>query len=83
MAFLGAGGVSAQDGRGGVSAMGGSAEEGGFCPGWVYTFPVDRMTDACEKITFPQLLLRTVKLNAVHGKNVRNAQKANGSSGNS
>ena len=23
--------------------------------------PVDRMTDACENITFPQLLLRTVK----------------------
>ena len=22
--------------------------------------PVDRMTDACENITFPQLLLRTV-----------------------
>ena len=24
--------------------------------------PVDRMTDACENITFPQLLLRTVKI---------------------
>ena len=28
-----------------------------------YTHPPDRMTDACENITFPQLLLRTVKIN--------------------
>ena len=31
--------------------------------GWVCTLPpVDRMTDACENITFPQLLLRMVKI---------------------
>ena len=36
---------------GGVSTRGGG----------VYTYPpVDRMTDACENIIFPQLLLRTV-----------------------
>ena len=36
---------------------------GGCLPRGVYTFPpVDRMTDACENITFPQLLLRTVKV---------------------
>ena len=28
--------------------------------GRMYTSPMDRMTDACENITFPQLLLRTV-----------------------
>ena len=41
---------------------------GGVCPGrgcltgGVCQTPLDRMTDACEKITLPQLLLRTVKL---------------------
>ena len=34
---------------------------GGVCVGGGGCFtPVDRMTDACENITFPQLLLRTV-----------------------
>ena len=44
-------------GRGGelVSARGG-------LPRGVHLPPVDRMTDACENITFPQLLLRTVKI---------------------
>ena len=50
-------------GTGGVSARGVSAQEG-VCPGGclsgVYTSPPDRMTDVCENITFPQLLLRTV-----------------------
>ena len=32
---------------------------GDVCPGW-YTPLVDRMTDTCENITFPQLLFRTV-----------------------
>ena len=32
--------------------------------GGAYTSPsVDRMTDTCENITFPQLLLRTVRNN--------------------
>ena len=46
---------------GGVSAREGCL--GGCLPRGVvlYTYPpVDRMTDACENITFPQLLLRTV-----------------------
>ena len=38
---------------------GGDLLRGCVCPGG-YT-PVDRMTDACENITFPQLLLWTVK----------------------
>ena len=37
---------------GGVSDIGGG----------VHLPPVDRMTDTCENITFPQLLLRTVKI---------------------
>ena len=52
--------------KGGVSARGGvcprgrvSARDGGCLPD---PLPVDRMTDACENITFPQLLLRTVKI---------------------
>ena len=62
-------GVSA---RGRVSAQGGCLLcvcPGGCLPGmcvsaWaVYTPPsVDRMTDACENITFPQLLLRTINI---------------------
>ena len=48
---------------GGVSAQGGVLP-GGVCPGGClpdpHPRPVDRMTDACENITFPQLLLRTV-----------------------
>ena len=32
------------------------------CPPLPHTHPMDRMTDACENITFPQLLLRTVKI---------------------
>ena len=36
---------------------GSSASRGGVPPGGV---PVDRMTDACENITFLQLLFRTV-----------------------
>ena len=39
----------------GVSVQGVSAQG-------VYTPPVDRMTDAPENITFPQLLLRTIKI---------------------
>ena len=38
-----------------LSGEGVSAQVGVHLP------PVDRMTDACENITFPQLLLRTVK----------------------
>ena len=30
--------------------------------------PVDRMTDACENITFPQLLLRTVNISVISYK---------------
>ena len=33
---------------------------GGVCLGGAHLPPVDRMSDACENITFPQLLLRTV-----------------------
>ena len=41
----------------------GGVSPGGYLPKGVYTSPpVDRMTDACENITFPQLLLRTVKI---------------------
>ena len=40
--------------------------EDGVCPGLVYTSPtVDRITDACENITFPQLLLRTVNMHCI------------------
>ena len=45
------GGVSVQ----GVSAYGGCLSK--------VTPPVNRITDRCENITFPQLLLRTVKIN--------------------
>ena len=43
-------------------------QEGGVCPGECLPDPppVDRMTDACGNITFPQLLLRTVKLFCVY-----------------
>ena len=44
----------------GVSALEVSTR-GGCLPGGVHLPPpVDRMTDACENITFPQLLLRMV-----------------------
>ena len=38
---------------------------GGYGPGgmvWPYPPPVNRMTDACENITLPQLLWRPVKI---------------------
>ena len=38
-----------------------SGRFGGVCPGGVHP-PVDRMIDACENITFSQLLLQTVKI---------------------
>ena len=38
----------------------GVSGQGGLPKGGVHLPPVDRMTDACENITFPQLLLRTV-----------------------
>ena len=46
---------------------GGCLPEGGVCLGGVWTAgvytspipPVDRMTDACENISFPQILLQT------------------------
>ena len=56
----------------GASAQGGSAQGGGVCPGGLPggcfclgvsarpPRPVDKITDACENITFPYLLLRTV-----------------------
>ena len=55
----------------GVSALEGGLPRGrgfargvvcpwGVCMGVYTPSPVDRMTDACENITFPQLLLRTV-----------------------
>ena len=70
-------GVSAQGGclPSIVSAQGGVCLAGvclgGVCLGWgAYPGgctppPVDRMTDACENITFPQLLLRMVKMSVV------------------
>ena len=55
---------------GGVSAQGGLPK--GVClsrvvclPGGGCSPPMDRMTDACENITFSQLLLRTVKTRCV------------------
>ena len=52
----------------GVSAWGylpgGSAYEGVSGQG-MYTSPVDRMTDACENITFPQLLFWAVNISNV------------------
>ena len=53
---------------GGVFVFGGGyLSNGGVCPGGVclggeHPTPVDRMTDACENTTFPQLLLRTVNI---------------------
>ena len=35
---------------------------GGCLPRGVYTSPSRAQTDACENITFPQLLLRTEKI---------------------
>ena len=62
-------GVSAGEvSAGGVSAQWGGCAQGDVCwgvcpggclPGGVHPL-VDRMTGACENITFPQLLLRTV-----------------------
>ena len=51
--------VSAQGGclPRGVSAWGGSAQGGVHLTPWT-----EFLTDACENITFPQLLLRTVKM---------------------
>ena len=48
--------VLCSDRHGGVSAWRVSAQGGVHLP------PVDRMTDTCENITFPQLLLRTVTI---------------------
>ena len=74
-------GLSVQ--RMGVSTQGGICHGGGVCPGGgvclggslprggVYqTPPVDRITDACENITLPQLYYRlgTVNLNMVNSK---------------
>ena len=58
--------MSAQGGvhpGGGVCPGGGvSAQAGGVCPGGSGRHPpVDRMTDARENITLPQLLLQAVK----------------------
>ena len=52
----------------GVSRSRGCVQVRGMCPGGVHLSPpVDRMTDTCENITFPQLLLRTVmKAYSVH-----------------
>ena len=53
-------------GRRGGAAAGVSAQMGGVCPGrppWT-----EFLTHACENITFPQLLLRTVKISLMfHG----------------
>ena len=69
---LGWGCVSARGGVGGGCLPAGSVRGGGLCPGGgvsaqgsvclgaVHLPPVGRMTDACENITFPQLLLRMV-----------------------
>ena len=38
--------------------------------------PVDRMTDACENIIFPQLLLRAVKMLKIQSKDSRTLQFA-------
>ena len=65
--------VSAQEGvcLGIVCPVGVSAC-GGCLPGGMYTsLPVDRMTDACENITFPQLLLRMVT--RMHSSRMRRA----------
>ena len=50
---------------GGGGVCPGSVCCGGVCPGGMSAQgglhpPVDRQTDTCENITFPQLLLRTV-----------------------
>ena len=44
----------------GVSAWGGGSLLRGVCPSacWDTPHPVDRMTDACENITLPQLCCR-------------------------
>ena len=60
-----------------VSSIGGCLPRV-VCLGKVYTpgprgrhpHPVDRMTDTCESITFPQLLLLTVKIKNKMTKNV-------------
>ena len=54
---VGEGGVSARDR---MSAWGVSAPRGVCLEGCIPPL-VDRMTEACENITFPQLLLRTVE----------------------
>ena len=46
--------------RGGLP--GGVSAWGGCLPGRCTPPPVDRMTDACENITFSQLLSRTVTI---------------------
>ena len=61
----------------GASSIGGCLPRV-VCLGEVYTpgprgrhpHPVDRMTDTCESITFPQLLLRTVKIKNIMTKNL-------------
>ena len=53
------GGVSAQ-GEGSV-CLGGVSTQGVSAWG-VYTPPVNRMTDRCKNITFPELRWRTVKM---------------------
>ena len=50
-----------------VCTGGGVFVQLGVCPGGLYTFPpVDRMTDTCENIIFPQLVLQTVIRNISH-----------------
>ena len=58
--------------RGGVCLPGGCLPArgvvclGGVClPGGVHLPPPRGQTDTCENITFPQLLLRTVKINTI------------------
>ena len=58
-------GVGCLLGWGGCLPDGGCLPGHGVLPGQGVHLPVDRMTDACENITFPQLLLRTVKITYV------------------
>ena len=58
---------------------GGVSAQGGVAPNpdpEADTPPVDRMTDACENITFPQLLLRTVNMKLLRDRNKVNSSYA-------
>ena len=49
----------ASPGEGGI-CPGGCLPRSCVCPGGVHHPPVNRISDRCKNITFPQLLLRTV-----------------------